>query len=84
MEFPGNGSSGNLARTRHKAGDVVVTSAVDVSDSGEGGVHGSSSDTGRDGEGGADLHEVSISSKDSRDEEKGTDDFGDVGCGEWG
>ena len=60
---------------------MVVASAVDVGSRGEGGVHARTGDASGHCEGGADLHEISISSEDSRNEKKSTDDFGDVSCG---
>ena len=81
MDLPGNGSTGNLASARHEAGDVIVASAVEMGGRGEGGVHARTGDASGHCEGGADLHEISISSEDSRHEKKSTDDFGDVSCG---
>jgi len=81
MNLPGDGSTGNLASARHEAGDVVVASAVEMSGRGEGGVHARTGDASGHCEGGADLHEISISSEDSRHEKKSTDDFGDICCG---
>ena len=81
MDLPGDGSTGNLASARHEAGDVVVASAVEMSGRGEGGVHARTGDASGHCEGGADLHEISISSEDSRHEKKSADDFGDICCG---
>lgn len=82
VNFPGNGSSGNLASARHEAGDVIVGSAGQVANGSKGRIHSSSSNASRDGEGSADLHEVSIGSEDSGHEEEGSDDLGNICCEE--
>ena len=80
MNLPCDCSTGNLASARHEAGHVIVGSAVEMGGRGEGGVHARTGDASGHCEGGADLHEVSVSGEDASHEKKSTDDFGNVGC----
>ena len=80
VNLPCDCGTGNLAPAGNEAGNVIVGSGVHVGNRREGGVHARTGDASGHCEGGADLHEISISSEDSSHEKKSTDDFGNVGC----
>lgn len=80
VNFPGNARTDDLAKNRREALHVVVRTAVEVGDRGEGRVHGGARDRTGDGESSANLHEITIGGKNPGDKEEGSEDLGDVSC----